>query len=151
MRARLLCFHCFNSLSKLYRAKWCSQKPVCGICSGRQATLFHGLKSDPQFQQSTLSSDALPFCPKPSAPPATQQPAMAATAAATDEKRVQVVKKTKSKQGHIHDNPCRGRLGRGRGRGRGINDLGRGPNMHDLLIPALFYLHNAKKHKKSKV
>ena len=57
-----------------------------------------------------------------------------------------------SKQGRIHDCPCRGRLGRGSNElGRGRNDLGRGINNHRILIPELFYLQIAQKRWKSKV
>ena len=53
------------------------------------------------------------------------------------------------KQGHIHDNPCRGRLGRGRNElGRGSNDLGRGTYIHEILI--LFHLQTAQTRKKVK-
>ena len=50
-----------------------------------------------------------------------------------------VKRKTKEKQGRIHDCPCRGRLGRGSNElGRGRNEMGRGINNHRILIPELF-------------
>ena len=40
--------------------------------------------------------------------------------------KVEATSEKKSKQGRIHDCPCRGRLGRGSNElGRGRNDLGR--------------------------
>ena len=51
----------------------------------------------------------------------------------------------RKKQGRIYGNPCRGRLG------RGSLELGRGINIHEILISALFKLQTAQKRKKSKM
>ena len=63
-----------------------------------------------------------------------------------------IVRIMTTKQGRIHDCPCRGRLGRGSNElGRGRNDMGRGNNNHRILKPELFYLQTTRKRRKSKV
>ena len=55
-----LCFHCFEPG---HRAGTCKNKPQCGECGGRHATLMHGRKFEPRPARSNLSADSLPFRP----------------------------------------------------------------------------------------
>ena len=56
-----LCFHCFQAN---HIARNCTDKPSCGTCGGKHATLMHGRKfEDPRATRSNLSANSMPFRP----------------------------------------------------------------------------------------
>ena len=57
---RGLCYHCFNPG---HRASSCTQRPICGRCSRRHATLLHDRKFESPEKKTNTSASALPFRP----------------------------------------------------------------------------------------
>ena len=55
-----LCYHCF---SHGHRASSCTQRPTCGKCSRKHATMLHERKFDSPKKKSSVSASALPFRP----------------------------------------------------------------------------------------
>ena len=57
---RGVCFHCLNPG---HRASNCTQRPICGRCSRRHATLLHDRKLESLKKKTSVSASALPFGP----------------------------------------------------------------------------------------
>ena len=57
---RGLCYHCLNPG---HRASSCTQRPICGKCNRRHATLLHDRKFDSPKKKTSVSASALPFRP----------------------------------------------------------------------------------------
>ena len=57
---RGLCFHCLNPG---HRASACTQRPTCGRCSRKHATMLHDRKFESPKRKSNMSAAAIPFRP----------------------------------------------------------------------------------------
>ena len=73
---RGLCYHCLNPG---HRASSCTQRPICGKCNRRHATLLHDRKFDSPKKKTNVSASALPFRPFTGSEQPSQRTAPSAT------------------------------------------------------------------------